>query len=714
MQSLTQIEGSKAMDKQMSPTTVSTADKLNARVRLCRLRTRAHRSLSPVRTSKGQRWMPRSSAYIKALCAAFALVALTLLINESARAQESVNPKTHASSVTGEQPSTSEPAPMPQDVPTIAEDYEAPGKPLPPVERVGVDASDPLPLTLNEAIRLALENNNDIDASRIDVEMSEQELKAARGVYDVRFTSETLFERSTTPVTSFLGGNTSGKVKQTDVTGKLGFGGYSPWAGGTYQFDFSSTRLSTNDFFNGLTPSFSSSFRFSYTQPLMRGRRTDDNRRQIEIAKKNLSLTDVQFRQRATEVITNVEQNYWELVYALRNLQVQMDAVRQARAQVLTNQRQVKQGVLAPIDVIEAEAQVKEFEQQVYKAQENVTTAENNLKTLLLPDRNDSMWTRALVPVTPVNLEAPRMTLAEATSSALANRLELAELQTNADVNQINTRYYRDQAKAQVDLTASYSSNGLAGAFNDNSDNPLFNNLAALERRLNELSAIAGLPNLPTTAIGTLPEDLNGGYGQSLGNMLGQNNPTISVGVRVSLPFKNRTAKARVAYSLAEGRRIETLKVKAGQIIEADVRNTMQAVRSIEARLAAAAAARVAAEQQYTSERRRFQSGMSTLFLVLERQTDLVTAKGHELQAQTDLNKALANFQRAMGNTFQYRSVAVRTDGQGLLQLSQTDADTNAMTPQPRAIAPEPSATTPTTPSNTKTISQSSFTRSQQ
>ena len=501
-----------------------------------------------------------------------------------------------------------------------------------PIERVGVNASDAKPLTLHQAIRLALENNNDIQASRIDVEKAEHNLTATRGAYDPQLFSETYFERSSTAVTSFLGGTTS-SLKQKDFTSQAGISGLSPKWGGSYKFDLSSTRLSSNNFFNALDPAISTRFTFSYTQPLMRGLKTDDSRRRIEIAKKNLTLTDVQFRQRATDVITQVEQAYWELVQSLKNLQVQSDAVNQTRAQVETNKRQVAQGVLAPIDVVEAEAQVKIYEQNVYKAQEDVTRAENALKTLMLRDRNAELWSRALLPVTPVSLEVPRMSLPDAIATALVNRYELAQLRTSSDINEIEKSFYRDQVKPQVDLMVSYSSNGVAGTLTDN-DNPLF----------------------PGT---TIPADLQGGYGRALSNLLGQDNPTVRVGVRISLPLKNRTAKAQLGSSLAEGRRLETVRAQAEQLIEADVRNAMQRVRSVEARMSAAEAQRVAAEQQYISEQRKFQAGMSTVFLVLQRQTDLVTARGRELETQTDLNKALADFQRATGNTFNYRNVAV-------------------------------------------------------
>ena len=541
-------------------------------------------------------------------------------------------------------------------------------KPVPTPERVGVETADALPLSLNEAIKLALENSNDIRTSRIDVEKAEYNLTARRGAYDPQLFSETYFERSSTPIASFLGGNDNGSLEQKDFTSKIGMAGRSPKFGGSYTFDWSSTRFSSNNFFNALDPAISSRFSFSYTQPLVRGRSTDDSRRQIEIAKKNLTLTDVQFRQRATDVITRVEHAYWELVHALKNLQVQNEAVKMTKAQVETNRRQVAQGVLAPIDVVEAEAQVKIYEQNIYAAQEEVTRAENALKTLMLADRTAQLWSRALLPVTPVNLEAPRMLLSEAISTALENRFELAELSTSKEINEINKRFYRDQTKPQVDLQVSYSSNGYSGTLSEN-ENPILTGLTSLERRVAELSTIAGLPVLPANTFNAIPADLQGGYGRALSNLLGQDNPTVRLGVRISLPLKNRTAKAELGHSLAEGRRLESLRAQAEQLIEADVRNSIQRVRSVEASMAAASAARGAAEQQYTSEQRKFQAGMSTVFLVLQRQTDLISARGRELQTQTDLNKAIAEFQRATGNTFRYRNVAVVSDG---LRLEQS------------------------------------------
>lgn len=570
------------------------------------------------------------------------------------------------------------PAELPQEPPPIAPNYQAPQRPLPSAERVGVDVSDQTPLSLNDAIRLALKNSNDIDESRIDVQIAEYNLKAARGVYDPLLSSENFYERATTPTSSTLGGaGASGAVTQTDFTGSARLGGFSPWGGGSYELDFSSTRLTTTNQNVRLNPQFPAAFTLTYTQPLLRGFRFDNNRRNIEIAKKNLSLSDAQFRQRAIDVITQVEQAYWDLAFALRNLQVQIDAVKQARLQVESNQRLVEKGVLAPIDIVAATTQVTTFEQNVYTAQESVTQAENTLKTLILPDRTEVLWSRAITPVTPVNLEAPRVPLETAVKAALDNRPELAQLRTSADINRINVRYFREQTKPQVDLVGTYTTQGLAGTLVTPTSSTGTTN-SALTQRVNDLSVLAGLQPLPSSTTSSVAPNLIGGYGQSLRNLIDQNYPTARVGVRVSLPLRNRTAEANLGSALAQTNRINDQFKQAEQLVEADVRNSLQAVRSAEARLASAAAARSSAEQQYASEQRQFRAGTTTVFLVLQRQTDLLAARARELQAQTDLNKAISQFQRATGNTLTANNVAVRTDTP-LRQLEQRPASTDTV-----------------------------------
>jgi HAE1 family hydrophobic/amphiphilic exporter-1 len=268
-----------------------------------------------------------------------------------------------------------------------------------------------------------------------------------------------------------------------------------------------------------------------------------------------------------------------------------------------------------------------------------------------------------VIPTDAVDITPPSITLPDAMQAALENRPELAQSDVAQAINEIDQRYYREQTKPQVDLIGSYGVVGLAGSLNTAAGaNPLTGSSERTRLKINEI--IASLPNttiqpLPLPAPQSLPDELVGGYGQSLLNLGANRYNNYRVGVQLNLPIRNRTAEAQLGRSLVEGQRIQTQREQLEQLIQVDVRNALQIVRTAESRLRAAAAARDASEQQYASEQRRFDAGQSTLFLVLERQTALTTARGNELRAQTDLNKAIAELQRATGNSLQANNVVV-------------------------------------------------------
>ncbi len=139
--------------------------------------------------------------------------------------------------------------------------------------------------------------------------------------------------------------------------------------------------------------------------------------------------------------------------------------------------------------------------------------------------------------------------------------------------------------------------------------------------------------------------------------------------MQIALPFGNRVAEANLGRSLAEGTQLRNQRAQQEQIIEAEVRNSLQALRSAEARLSSALASRQSAEQLYESEQRQFRSGVTTFYLVLQRQTELLAARSRELQAQTDLNKAISEFQRATGTTLSANNVTV-SDGTNLIRTN--------------------------------------------
>src|SRR5207302_8972272 len=278
----------------------------------------------------------------------FIFAALLCVLNASAQAQE---------------PS---PTPSPKQqtlsVPSVATDYRAnPNKPLPSLNRIGVDVSEQKPLALGEAITMALQSNKDIEVARDNVKIAEYDLLTVRGAYDPRFSAQSYYEKIKTPAASFLSGAT-GAVENADFTATSRLEGLTPKGGGNYRLDFSAVRATTNNTFTALNPQYPTALTFNFTQPLMRGFRIDWLRRQIEVAKKTLSLTDAQFRQRAIEVITSVQRSYWDLVFALRNLQIQRNSVQDARTQHGHNRRLVAVGQLAPIDIVAAETLVANYE----------------------------------------------------------------------------------------------------------------------------------------------------------------------------------------------------------------------------------------------------------------------------------------------------------------------------------------------------------------
>ena len=528
---------------------------------------------------------------------------------------------------------------------------------LPP--RVGIFTQ--APLKLEQALAMAVSNNKDIDSSRIDQTKARFAVLAARGAFDPHVGATAYGQKAVTPVASTISGSPTGSLLTRTWQATPQFTGSLPWWGGSYEADFASSRVTTNNTFATLLPQYPASLNLVFTQPLWRGLRFDANRHQLAVAKKNQTLTDQQFRQRVMQVINQTEVAYWELVYAYRNLEVQLEAVRIGQEQDASNRRQEQQGLLAPIDVVAAQRQLATFEISAYTAQEALTTAENSLKALILPDRSDPLWSTALIPATPVEIAAPVLPLQDAVTAALADRPEMAEVRISGEINQTDTRYYHDQTKPQVDLVLTRTHAGLAGTVIPPQPNP-FSSLGTVFDRVNELSANAGLAPIPVTSFGSssLPPGLIGGYGQSLSALFASDFPTTEIQLRISMPIRNRTAEANLAGSLAEGRRIVDQRQQTEQAIEAAVRNAVQSMDSAKAKLQAAGVARESAEQQYDSEQRQFRAGTSTLFLVQQRQTDMITARSVERRAESDLAESIASFELATGGVLRAHHVELR------------------------------------------------------
>ena len=495
-------------------------------------------------------------------------------------------------------------------------------------------------LSLREAIERALVNDQALVISRIDRSEADLNLTSAKGVYDPRAGFTGNHARSITPVASIFAGSASGKTSQSSWLADPQVSGLFPALGGSYKLDFSSGRQTSDNAFNFLNPQYNTSLNLNLIQPLWKGLRYDDNRYRIQVARKNIDLSAEQLRQRIIETVTQTVVAYWELEFAWRNFEVQTQAVQLAEQQDASNRRQVDQGLLAPAGVVESQTQVASSQQNMLLAQQSVTAAENALKVLILADRQDPLWAIGITPETLTDDKSPPMSLDAATKLALDSRPELKQSIIALTINQLDVKRTREQTKPQLDATATLSTVGLAGT----------------PTPLGSSDFLAGL--LPSGA--AVPPVLIGGYGQSLSNMTSVHYTTAAVGLTFSVPIRNRTALAESAVAVSETKRLEAVRRQTELAIEQDVRNALQGVTTAEARLEAASRARTYAEEQFASEQRQFQAGTSTVFLVLQRQTDLTVARTREARAHADLGESAANLDRATARTLDVRKIEVR------------------------------------------------------
>jgi HAE1 family hydrophobic/amphiphilic exporter-1 len=260
--------------------------------------------------------------------------------------------------------------------------------------RTGI-ATD-VPISLEDVIQQVLANNKDIAVTHLDVQRARFNVQAARGAYDPVIGGQATYQDEVSPVSSFLGGSTSGSVTQKTFNFVPRVSGAIPGFGSSYAVDFSSQRVTSNSQFLSLNPQFPTALSFGFTQPLLRNFSIDVAREQIEVATKNQNLSAEQLRQQLIVTLSQAEQAYWQLRFAKDNLDVRVQGLQLAREQAGSNERRANAGTLAPVDVVEAQTQVATAEQSVYQAQQTLTAAENTLKSLMLPDRLSALvveWT---------------------------------------------------------------------------------------------------------------------------------------------------------------------------------------------------------------------------------------------------------------------------------------------------------------------------------
>lgn len=529
------------------------------------------------------------------------------------------------------------------------------------LNRVGVQTGQPLPLSLSDAIRRALESNNDVEVSRGDVRFQEAQVRSLLGLYDPVFKVAPNFTRN----------SRTGSAATKDFRVSSDFSQLIRRGGGNYQVflnnsrtenAFAQAQVSSGVVSNNTSAIFSSSLGFAYTQPLARNFRIDNNRRQITIARRRLEQTDSDFRLQATSTITLVQRGYWDFVFALRNQQNQVANVNLARENLRQVEVRIEAGAAAPLERAEVATELANREGELLNATQQVSIFENALKQLVLRDPLSAEWSQSFVPTDPPTVSPDPVNLDNALKDAFDNRFELRRLKLQKDINSEDIRFFKNQIKPQIDLNTTFSLDGLSrgGASTASVLVPqFFGNEEILRQRLNLLLPPGSqIPQTQTLVAGT-PSFLSGGFNRSLANIFRSDAPNFTFGVTISFPLRNRTAKANL-----DGARVQEQQLLAQtrgqeQTVIVEVRNAVQAVETTRQRVSTARRARENAEIQLEGERKLYEAGRSTTFLLFQRENALTNARNAEIRAETDHNKAIADLQRSTSTAFRANNVQV-------------------------------------------------------
>jgi HAE1 family hydrophobic/amphiphilic exporter-1 len=535
------------------------------------------------------------------------------------------------------------------------------------LRRVGINVAQTRSLSLDQAIRLALSNNNGIEVARDDVRIAESGLRSLEGSYDPTLSISPTFNRNQTngqPATRDIRVNSS-----VDKLLKVG--------GGSYQLFFNNSRTE-NAFAQAQATSgnigtssnsglFFTSLGVTYTQPLMRNFKIDSTRRQIKIQRKRVAQSDADFRRQTIDTIAQVQSAYWDLVFALRDQQNKTANLNLAKENLRQVEAKIAAGSAAPLQKAEVNTELATRESEVLVASQQVSIFENSLKQLLYKDPLAAEWNESLTPTDTPSFSMDGVNLQDAVKDAIANRPELSRLRIEKEITDIDIDYFRNQTKPRLDLTSTFSLNGLGRSGADSTESTFFPlisgdpNSNANAFLLEQIRLINnGNPmTVPIIEVPPTAAFLTGGYPQSLKNMFRSDAPNYSFGVTFVFPLRNSTAEANLATAKYQQSRIDSQTRAQEQTIMAEVRNAVQSVETSRQRVLTARRARENAVIQLAGEQKLYDVGRSTTFLLFQRENTLTNARNAEIRAETDYNKALANLQRVTSTTLTSNNIVV-------------------------------------------------------
>jgi outer membrane protein TolC len=495
-----------------------------------------------------------------------------------------------------------------------------------------------LRLSLEEAVKLAIANNQDLNVAVNAAEASQYNLLASEGIFDPLIGAFANRNHQETPSNSALSG-AAVRVEDDSYNFGANVQQLAPW-GGTFTLGTTGGRFSTNSSFASVNPSFSAGLSMTMSQPLLRNFGMTATKWQISIARNSRDATYQQFVRSIQTGVNSVEQAYWDLVYAFQNLEVKKESLRIAKDLNRITKIKIDVGSLAPIDITQTEVGIATAEQDIITAEQQIGDSQDSLRRLINID-----LAHLNVPIIPTDevREVPATIDVEAgTRAAIIHRPEVVTQTYLADSDRVRYEYWSNQVLPSVNLLGSFGTLGQGGTF---------------------YFSPCAIPNDPRCTDPNNPPPpviiADNGLGNAYDQTLNRNFRNWSIGLSISYPIFNRYAKGQrgaAHYSLEASRALLTT---TQQNVVVEVRAAARAIDTALRQIVAAGKGRELAEKNLDAEKKKFDNGMTTSFQVNQIQLDLSSARTRELQALVIYRKALAAYHYAVADILDWRGIGV-------------------------------------------------------
>jgi outer membrane protein len=489
-----------------------------------------------------------------------------------------------------------------------------------PVQTSAESSGPRVSLTLEEAVKRALENNLDIAVQRIGQQTFDMTIASIRAVYNPVMTSTVSTQTSKFASTSTISGAATGSAISNDTFLFNGaFAQDVPWGGGNFAVNLDNRRQATSSLTATVNPQYTPTWSAQYTQPLLRDFRIDNTRQQLLVTRLNQEISDIQLKQTIINTLADVRNAYWDYVFSVQSVEVSRQSLSLAEELFRNNQLKVEIGTMAPIDVVQAQAQVAQQRQALVTSEGARRTAEISLKRLIVSGTNDPLWTSALEPVDRPDFRPEPIDLNAATKQALLARTDVLQARKTQEANDVTLGYLENQKLPQVNFLTRYAATGVGGT-----------------------QFITAGSGVNREVIDVVP----GGYLDALSTLFRNRLPTWSVGLNISYNLGTSAQDASVARARIQQNQIDVQLRQLELAVTSDISNAAVQVQNTAERVQAAQTARDLTQQQLDAENSKFGVGMSTNFQVVIAQRDLANAEHNLLQAVLNYRRAVVEFER--------------------------------------------------------------------